>query len=79
MADEIVKVPAAWRSAARRAAPYGKPVLLGALFAGGAILTARLFGPSVADKIGKQGGEGFAEGVAAAQRALDNGRGSRFG
>jgi hypothetical protein len=77
MADELV--PSSWRSAARKAAPYGKPVLLGALFAGGAILTARIFGPRVADKIGKQGGEGFAEGVAAAQAAISGKRGSRFG
>ena len=79
MADELVKLPSSWRVAARRAAPYGKPVLVGALFTGGALLTARLLGPRVADKIGREGGEGFAKGVAAAQAALGGGRGSRFG
>ena len=80
MADEsIAKLPPRWQAILHAAKPYGRPLLLGALFAGGALLTARVFGPSVADKLGCEGGEGFAEGVARAQAVLGSGRGSRFG
>ena len=53
--------------------------LYGALFATGALVTARLFGGRVAASIGERGGEGFAHGVAAAQEIAGSLRGRRFG
>jgi len=43
---------------------------IGALVAGGALLVGRLVGPSVVDQLGARAGEGFARGVADAQRQI---------
>jgi hypothetical protein len=40
---------------------------IGLLIGGGVLLVGRIFGPSVADTLGHQAGEGFARGVAEAQ------------
>ena len=53
--------------------------LYGGLFAVGALVTAKIFGGKVAESIGERGGEGFAQGVAAAQAAIASTRGKRFG
>jgi len=68
------------RSAARAAAPYARAAAYGMAFAGGALLLARLFGPSTARRLGDEGGReagrAFGEGVLEVQRTL--GRGARF-
>jgi hypothetical protein len=76
--NPLEHLPAKWRDRART---YGKPVVNGALFAGGALVLLRLFGPRVASRVGESGGEGFAQGVARAEDALARvtSRGSRFG
>src|SRR4029077_5603823 len=62
------------------ARPFVRAGLFGAAFAAGALLFSRLFGPRVADRLGRQGGEGFAKGVAEGQRVASSlSRGARFG
>lgn len=54
----------------RRAAALGKIIkwpAIGALIGGGAMLVGHLFGPSMAEQLGVNAGEGFAHGVAKAQ------------
>jgi hypothetical protein len=71
----------------RRVAALGKLLkwpTIGALIAGGALVTVRVFGPDTAQLVGRRGGEAFAEGVAAVQNQIANnrsssGRGSRWG
>ena len=50
--------------------PYVRIGLYGAAFVGGGMLLAKLFGPRTAHDLGERGGEGFTEGVVAAQRRL---------
>lgn len=62
----------------RRVATLGKLLkwpAIGALIAGGALVTVRVFGPRTAEAIGRQGGEAFAEGVARVQNQLAGGGG----
>jgi len=78
--DRHPRASAAWTSAK----PFVKAGLYGAAFAGGALLFTRLFGSRiggpVADKLGRRGGEGFAQGVAQAQATIARlERGARFG
>lgn len=56
--------------------PLLKTALYGAAFVGGGLLLARWFGKGTARRLGEEGGEGFAEGVAKVQSF---GRGSRWG
>ena len=58
MSDEPKQL-SKWASRARVLKPAG----YGALFIGGALLTARIFGPRVAEDLGQRSGEGFAQGV----------------
>ena len=65
----------------QRAAPVLKVAAYGAAFVGGGMLLVRWFGGSTARALGRQGGEGFAQGVNAANDALGiqpTHRGSRF-
>lgn len=43
---------------------------IGALIGGGALLVVRVFGPSLVDQLGTQGGESFARGVNEAQEKI---------
>ena len=65
----------AWRGVK----PYGKAALYGAAFVGGGLLLAELLGPRTARRLGYQGGEGFARGVAELNAQIDRVRGDRFG
>lgn len=50
--------------------PFVRLGLYGAAFVGGGMLLAKVIGPRTAHDLGERGGEGFAEGVVAAQRRL---------
>ena len=68
------------RAFLRHAKPFAKASLYGVAVAGGAILLAKILGPSTARQLGRNGGEGFAEGVNAVQRQIAAvTRGSRWG
>lgn len=60
--------------------PFVRIGLYGAAFFGGGLLLANFFGPRTARKLGRQGGEAFAEGINVAQERIASvTRGARWG
>lgn len=61
---------ARYRQRASTVLTYAKWPLVGALIGGGALLIARMAGPSLVKQLGANAGEGFAQGVADAQERI---------